>query len=182
MVDVFGHNLHLKICPKFSILPKTMPNAFSQPIDIDQEWAQSLVSLRMKVPDHWWHGCSGSELYDGTIAAVNFDDHGDRCFQLEIDQENNALYPMRYDAVLHYADEENSQFSSFHLPANPPSNPANKSIRVRRRPCRIFNNDNDKSDDECANASNDKTAPSSDEEEDDGSEEEDCEIYRLTAK
>ena len=105
MVDVFGHNLHLKISHKFSILPKKMPNAFSQPIDIDQEWAQSLVSLHMKVLDHWWHGYSGSELYDGTIAAVNFDDHGDRCFQLDIDQEKGALYPMQYDAVLHYADE-----------------------------------------------------------------------------
>ena len=147
-----------------------MPNVS---IDIDREWAQSLVSLRMKVPDHWWDGCTGRELYEGIIAAVNFDDHGDRFFQLELDEEKGVLYPMRYDAVLHYADEEHSQFSSFQLPADPPSNPANERIRVRRRPRRIFNND--KSDDECENASDDDTAPgtSSDEEDDDDSEEED---------
>ena len=139
----------------------------------------------MKVPDHWWDGCTGYKLYEGIIATVNFAEHGDCCFQLEIDEERGALYPMRYDAVLHYADEEHSRFSSFHLPANPPSNPANESIRVRRRPRRIFDDFNNRSDNECEDVSDRETASctSPDEEEDDNdSEEEDYEIYRLTDK
>ena len=32
---------------------------------IDQEWAESLVTLRLKVPDHWWNGYTTRNLNDG---------------------------------------------------------------------------------------------------------------------
>ena len=42
------------------------------PIPIDTEWAESLVGLRVKVPDCWWVNCDGKKLYSGVIAAVDF--------------------------------------------------------------------------------------------------------------
>ena len=51
---------------------QTMPNITSQPIPIDTEWAESLVGLRVKVPDSWWVNFDGETLNIGGIAAVDF--------------------------------------------------------------------------------------------------------------
>jgi hypothetical protein len=38
---------------------------------IDTEWAESLVGLSMRVPDHWWERYNGSNLNDDKI--ISFD-------------------------------------------------------------------------------------------------------------
>ena len=54
-----------------------MPPVLSIPINIDEEWAATLIGLMMRVPDNWWDGCTGSQLYEGWIAAVDFSDEAD---------------------------------------------------------------------------------------------------------
>ena len=96
----------------------------NQPTDIDQKWALSLVGLRLKVPEYWWPNYFGSTLYAGRIAAVDFSDKAERYFLLTLDnEEDNNLYPMRYDAVLFYADKEHRNHARFYLPEEPPANP-----------------------------------------------------------
>ncbi|KAL3773343.1 hypothetical protein ACHAW5_010020 [Stephanodiscus triporus] len=94
-----------------------------KPMVIDQEWALSLVGLRLKVPEKWWNGYTGNTLYAGQIAAVNFSDNA-KPFMFELDnEENDESYRMRYDAVLCYADKGHPTHSSFNLPAEPPADP-----------------------------------------------------------
>jgi hypothetical protein len=38
---------------------------------IDSCWAESLVGLRVKIPDNWWVGYSGTYLHDGKIEAFD---------------------------------------------------------------------------------------------------------------
>eukprot|EP00956_Cyclotella_meneghiniana_P043310 scaffold263758_cov139-Cyclotella_meneghiniana.AAC.1 len=70
----------------------------------------------MLVESSWWDGYDDSELNPGTISSVKFNDNAGRFFLLELDDEPGAHYPMRYDAVLKYADETHRSFHTFHLP------------------------------------------------------------------
>ena len=83
-----------------------MPSDVPQYISIDQEWASSLVRIRMRVPAHWWSGCSGNDESPGQIDGVNFSDDSQRYFLLDLDDEKGAQYPMRYDAISLYADKD----------------------------------------------------------------------------
>ena len=38
---------------------------------IDAEWADSLIGLPMAVPEYWWEGLNGSELYHGKIIGTH---------------------------------------------------------------------------------------------------------------
>ena len=107
----------------------------SNRIPIDQEWAESLIGLRVKVPEGWWDGASGSALFMGTIRSVDFNDTAERYFQFECDGDAvpGRLYPMRYDAVLHYADEEDERYSQFRLLSSPPANPDGEEVRIHQR-------------------------------------------------
>ena len=40
---------------------------------------------------------------------------------------------MRYDAVLHYADEEDERYSQFRLLLSPPANPDGEEVRIHQR-------------------------------------------------
>ena len=40
---------------------------------------------------------------------------------------------MKYDAVLHYSDEEQRGYARFFLPPNPPANPVNEAVHVVHR-------------------------------------------------
>ena len=86
----------------------------SNTLSVDRDWAASLVGLRMLVESRWWDGYDDGELNPGRIAAVDFNDANGRFFMLEIDSEPGAHYPMRYDAVLHYADETHKR-EIFHI-------------------------------------------------------------------
>mmetsp|Transcript_29715 Transcript_29715/g.54811 ORF Transcript_29715/g.54811 Transcript_29715/m.54811 type:complete len:88 (+) Transcript_29715:170-433(+) len=87
----------------------------------------------MKVPERWWVGYTGSKLFHGQITALDFSDDAERYFQFELDSEKGAHYPIRYDAVLHYADEDHQSDSRFLLPSVPPAAPVLGEVaRVRQ--------------------------------------------------
>ena len=111
---------------------------------IDREWAGSLKGLRMNVPDNWWDGFTGHNLNGGVIARVDFGIDGNKYFQLELDGERGAYYPMHYNAVVRYADKTHRAFSSFHLPAHAVSDPAQEVVVVET----VDDNDNDEVDDD----------------------------------
>ena len=71
-----------------------MPPVLSKPVAIDPEWAATLIGLRMKVPERWWAGCTGSKLFHGKIIAIDFSDDAVRYFQFELDIEKGAHYPI----------------------------------------------------------------------------------------
>ena len=61
----------------------TMPPVHSNPIQIDPQWAQTLVGLPMSVPKHWWDGYEGHTLFKGRVVGVNWKDISDRYFVFE---------------------------------------------------------------------------------------------------
>ena len=76
--------------------------------DVNKKLATSLVGLRMKVLGSWWDNSdsSGHQLHDGKIHFIDFEENENRIFQLQLDDVDEPdLYPMRYHAVLAYADE-----------------------------------------------------------------------------
>ena len=79
---------------------------------VSREWAESLIGLRMKVEGSWWDGWGDDGLWPGTIVDIDFDDEAGRIFLFQCDGDTER-YHMRYDAVLHYADEEHSNFNKF---------------------------------------------------------------------
>eukprot|EP00956_Cyclotella_meneghiniana_P007367 scaffold10033_cov103-Cyclotella_meneghiniana.AAC.1 len=102
----------------------------SNPLSIDREWAESLVGLRMIVESSWWDGYDDSELNPGVISAIDFSDKAGRFFQLELDDEPGAYYPMRYDAVLKYSDETHGRHSSYHLPSDILPDPEDETVTL----------------------------------------------------
>ena len=42
----------------------------------------------MRVPYNWWDICTGSQLYKGRIAEVDFADEAERYLMLELDDDN----------------------------------------------------------------------------------------------
>ena len=109
-----------------------MPNITSQPIPINTEWAESLVRLRVKVPDSWWVNYDGGELNIGVIAAVDFTQPRHTYFQLELDGELGAYYPMRYDSVFSFVDIKQENFNDFRLPRYALANPEGEQVCIRR--------------------------------------------------
>lgn len=104
-----------------------MPPPVGKGVPIDEEWAASLIGLRMQVPNLWWKGFEGDEsLNEGMIIGVDFSAAKLNYFQLELAKEKGAIYAMRYDAVHLYADVEHRDFWKFRLPRDAPSNPANE--------------------------------------------------------
>ncbi|KAL7549930.1 hypothetical protein ACHAWF_013185 [Thalassiosira exigua] len=85
---------------------------------IDPEWASSLVGLEIKVPEHWWQGRS-RKLHGGRITSTSLDDDAGRHFVFETNDEPGVTYPIRYDAVRKYADENQPNFSEYDLPNRP---------------------------------------------------------------
>ena len=84
----------------------------------------------MNVPDNWWDGFTGHKLNGGVIAHVDFGIDRNKYFQLELDGERGAFYPMSYDAVVCYAKEMHHAFLSFCLLAHAVSDPAQEVVVV----------------------------------------------------
>ena len=85
---------------------------------IDEEWAATLVGLRMKVRGSFWNGCTVEEkktFYGGIIKQYN---HDKRRWYIQFDNGDEDQY-MRYDAVLKFADEGAETFHDYRLPASP---------------------------------------------------------------
>ena len=72
------------------------------------------------MPGSWWHNSdsSGHQLHAGKIHSIDFQkSQNQNYWQLQLDDVDEPdLYPMRYDAVLKYADETCPSYSSFRLP------------------------------------------------------------------
>jgi hypothetical protein len=99
------------------------------PVAIDREWAASLVGLRMRVAAGFVPGRMGEEEYiAGKIVRVDVDDDISAfdIFMLELDDSSGTFHRMRYDAVLHYADEQQDNLHSFNLPSSPPCDPSHE--------------------------------------------------------
>jgi hypothetical protein len=82
---------------------------------IDTCWAESLVRLSMRVPDHWWESYNGSNLHDGKIVSFGIDSQK---WNLLIDTQDDGddLYLMAYEAVCEYSNKESSTFNKYQLP------------------------------------------------------------------
>lgn len=131
----------------------------------------------MQVAECWWPEYSGSDLCPGQIADVKFDDAAGRFFLLQLDGED-WTYPMRYDAVLKYADETDRNFYKFHLPDGLLEDPADEEVAVRnprRRPNNPRVLHNSQNDDIPLPRHNSSTS-----EEDSSSDEEDHTVYMRT--
>jgi hypothetical protein len=119
---------------------------------IDREWARSLIGLRLKVEACWWPEFSGHELYPGVIEDVDFDDPNDRFFIFRIDGDE-WTYNMRYDAVIHYADEDHPSYHTFRLPDGYMQDPTTEEVTLaqlqkqvntlRQRNVRLHDEDTD---------------------------------------
>ena len=97
---------------------------------IDKEWANHLIGLRMKVDASWWPGYKDEEEpIPGAIVGLDFKDEAGKFFQFQIDGETHT-YSMRYDAVLHYADEESRRFHVYHLPSDQLPDPEDEEITL----------------------------------------------------
>jgi hypothetical protein len=108
-----------------------MPRTIIPHVPIDSEWAETLVGLRLNIPDKWWPGFCNGGLNRGKIAAINLDPLSSYYFEVELNDEPGAHYAMRYDSVLLYVDEEQLGFAQFHLPSCCQANPDDKIARVR---------------------------------------------------
>ena len=104
--------------------------------NVEKEWATGLVGLRMKVPGSWWDkiDSSGHQLHTGKIHSINFEQtQNQNYWQLQLDDvvDELDLYPMKYYAVLKYADESCPlYYSSFRLPAQFVPNPVNETATM----------------------------------------------------
>ena len=91
-----------------------MPPRRPKQSPINIEWAESLIGLSMKVPDHWWDGCRGYNLHDGKIESFDIDSQK---WNLLLDSRDEPFpYLIAYDAVCEYSDAYSSTFDEFQLP------------------------------------------------------------------
>jgi len=73
------------------------------------------------------HG--GERVYCRKIVHIDVDDDisaSGMIFMLELDDSSGTFHRMQYDAVLHYADEQQDNFHAFNLPSSPPCDPSHK--------------------------------------------------------
>jgi hypothetical protein len=76
----------------------------------------------MEVPDNWWPGWGDRHLNKCEITSIDETDPDGKYFKFQIvgGKHEKAFrgesWPMRFDAVLSYADRQNPEFSRFDLP------------------------------------------------------------------
>ena len=94
------------------------------------------------MPGHWRAGCSGNDELPGQISGVKFLDESQRYFLLELDDEMGDRYPMRYDAVSLYADEDDLSICNYNVLTHVIRNPTDYTARVcwAMVPRRLLNN------------------------------------------
>jgi hypothetical protein len=107
-----------------------MPRTIIPHVPIDSEWAETLIGLRLNIPNKWWPGFSDGGINRGKIAAINYNPSSSYYFEVELDDEPGAHYAMRYSSVILYADNQPG-FSQFRLPSCCPANPEDEIARVR---------------------------------------------------
>jgi len=90
----------------------------SQSLQYDKEWAESLIGLRVKVPEYWWVALRGRKLHDGKIASF---DESNQKWMFVCDSDPKEPYAMAYPGILEYADQTASTYPDFdpYLTAEP---------------------------------------------------------------
>ena len=99
-------------------------------IPINAGWAETLVGLRLNIPNRWWPGYYDGGLNQGLIAAIDFHASSAFYFQVELDDEPGAHYAMHYDSVLLFVDDEQPGFLQYRLPSRCSGNPDDEIARV----------------------------------------------------
>ena len=89
---------------------------------IDPEWANTLLGLRVSLPNHWWTGFRGNRLRQGCL--VLFLENTNQWQFLLDDVDNDNHYAMRYKGVCEYTDAEAGTYLSYTLPPEPVYLPA----------------------------------------------------------
>jgi hypothetical protein len=103
----------------------------------DCEWVDRLVGLPMAVPEHWWSGFNSSALCLGKIILVYANVRTFNLFVLKVHNTPGQRYGMHYDAVFLYANKNHPDITRYHLPPNPPGDPAQEqSVHVLWCRCR----------------------------------------------
>ena len=74
--------LHIARPHSFSLTTNSTTTMSSTRLPIDQEWAQSLIGIRLQVPQSWWLGYNGSEMYSGAVQELDFSDERGRYFMM----------------------------------------------------------------------------------------------------
>ena len=91
---------------------------------IDPEWAETLVGLRLAVPNHWWVGLRGNYLHQGCIEL--FFENTNQWQFVSDDVNDDNHYPVSYEAVVEYADAEAGTYPLYTLPPEPVYLPADR--------------------------------------------------------
>ena len=85
--------------------------------NVDTKWAETMIGLRLSIPNHWWEGWTGNTLNPGRIEEYDADLAR---WKFKLD---DVSYPepidLRWDAVVKYADETHPMFENYQLPAYP---------------------------------------------------------------
>ncbi len=111
-----------------------MPCTIIPHVPIDSGWAETLVGLRLNIPNKWWPGFSNGGINRGKIAAINYDPLSLYYFKVELNNEPGAHYAMRYSSVLLYPDDKQPGFLQFCLPLCCPANPDDEIAQMRFPP------------------------------------------------
>lgn len=74
-----------------------------------KKFLQSLIGLKLNVPEHWWIDSRGNKLLKCVVESINLDDEYRRYFIIKCtDEDNDAYpvgrYPMSYKDIRKYAD------------------------------------------------------------------------------
>ena len=90
---------------------------------IDTKWAETLIGMRLKIPQWWWKGWKGNRLWEGKIVSVTLADPCNRCFVVKLLDEEPEYegYPMHYQDVKRFVDRKQANFTSFYLPSKAPT-------------------------------------------------------------
>jgi hypothetical protein len=65
---------------------------------------ETLVSLRLNIPNKWWPRFRDGGLNQGKTATITLAPSSSYYFQVKLNDEPGVHYAMRYDSILLYAD------------------------------------------------------------------------------
>jgi hypothetical protein len=95
--------------------------------NVDVAWAESLIGLRMMVPDYWWEGYTGQTKRSGWIEGINPSEKKKRNFMLMLDDPKwRGPFPMAYEDLLKFVDKDQEGYKEFRLPREEPARVPNE--------------------------------------------------------
>ena len=92
-------------------------STLNPPPSMCKEWGETLIGLRVRPPNNWWEGESGTNRHDGKLTAFDVE-KGRWIFVLD-DMNDQEPYLMAWEVIIQYADTESSTYRNYQLPACP---------------------------------------------------------------